>query len=154
MAGERRIVNRRAAPRRENAPIRRYVRPNSWPDMLIAAAAATWCMAVFFLLASFLSGNVAAGEAGRMIERLFAAALAVAGLFLFSLGVSILGDDRVHPDHYRGPLLIGAVAGALESLLFVVPLPELLWAPPLLLLFALRPLRNLLGSTSGTRGRR
>ena len=121
--------------------------------MLIAAAAATWCMAVFFLLASFLSENLTASEAGRTLERLFAAALGVAGLFLFGLAISVLGDDRNHADHYPAPLVIGAAAGAAESLLFVLPRPELLWAPPLLLLFASRPVRNAVARLFGTRGR-
>jgi len=111
-------------------------------DLLIAIAVTAWTMAAIFAIASFLTDSYTAGDAGRTLERLFAAALAVAGLLLFMLAVILLGEDRGRGDHYGVPMVVGFAVGAIEALLFLQPAPGLLWAPPLLLVLALRPVRR------------
>jgi hypothetical protein len=155
MTSQRRIINRRTGQsRRVNAPIRRPREGGTVPDVLIAIALAAWTMAAIFLVASFLTDSHTAGDAGRDLERLFAGTLGIVGLSLFVLAVLLLGDDRGQGDHYYVPILIGAAVGGAEALCFLLPEPALLWAPPLLLIFALRPLRRGLGALFGMGGRR
>lgn len=133
---------RRNAARRDNAPIRKRKPAPILPDLLFAAGATAWAMALIFVFASFLSDNVTAGDAGRMLARIFAGALFVSGLFVVLLGVALLRDDRGNINHYVVPMSIGTAAGALEAYLFLLPAGEWLWAPPLLLVLALRPIRS------------
>lgn len=135
-------VVRRPGARRNNAPIRRRKPAPILPDVLFAMGAMAWAMALIFAFASFLSDNVTAGDAGRMLARVFAAALFVSGLFVILLGVALLRDDRANIEHYVVPMSIGTAAGALEAYLFLLPAGEWLWAPPILLVLALRPVRS------------
>jgi hypothetical protein len=137
------MTKRPAATRRNNAPVRPYRAPaTTIPDLLFALTAAAWTMAVIFVLASFLSDDVTAGEAGKLLARIFAGALFMAGLFIGLLGIGLLREERGEFNHYRTPVLVGIVIGGLESLLFLIPLGTLLWAPFLLLFFVLRPVRR------------
>ncbi|MGI8927768.1 MAG: hypothetical protein ACR2HN_14165 [Tepidiformaceae bacterium] len=122
--------------------MRRRRPATSIPDLLFAVAAAAWTMAVIFFAASFFDDNVTAGDAGRVLARIFAGSLFVSGLFLGLLGVGLLRDDVRQSDHYVVPLLLGAVIGALESVIFLLPAEELLIAPFALLIFAFRPVRR------------
>jgi hypothetical protein len=140
------VTRRPGAPRRNNAPIRPQRTPaTTVPDLLFALAAAAWMMALIFLIASFLSADVTAGEAGRLLARLFAGALFMAGLFVALLGVGLLREERGDFDHYLVPIVVGIVIGALEATLFLIPAGILLWVPFLLLTFVLRPIRRWLG---------
>jgi hypothetical protein len=99
-------------------------------------------MAVVFFAASFFGENLTAGEAGRSLARLFALALGIAGTFVFLLGFALLGEDQSRSDHYGTPILIGVIAGGIESIAFLIP-EERLFIPPFFLLFlALRPVRR------------
>ena len=111
--------------------------------------AMAWAMAAVLAIVTLFTAEVGGGDAGRNLARIFAAALAVAGLALFGLGVSILGDDRNRTDHYVTPMIIGAAAGVLEISLFFWQPTVLLALPPLLLVFALRPVRRGLSSLFG-----
>lgn len=138
-------VTRSQQPRRHNAPIRPRRRPaTTVPDLLIALGTAGWAMGGVFLAASIGSNELTAGEAGRAIARLFAAALALAGTFTFALGWGLLRGERSDPDHYVVPMLVGAVIGVSEAGLFLATAASLLPLPFLLLVFATRPVRRFL----------
>lgn len=138
------IVHRpNAARRRDNAPIRPRRPATGVPDMVFALATVAWTMALVFLVTSFLPNDVTEGDAGRWLARIFAAALFISGLFLFSLGVGLLRDDRWQADHYVVPMGIGAIIGVLEAVLFLWPAGNLLPFPFILLIFALRPVRRM-----------
>ncbi|MBI2765236.1 MAG: hypothetical protein HYX53_04900 [Chloroflexi bacterium] len=144
---------RRNPGRRNNAPLRRPGRPATGvPDVLFALATAGFTMAVVFVVASFVDNDVTRGDAGTFLARLFAGALTLASLFVFLLGVGLLRADRWQPDHYVIPMLLGLIIGGLDAMLFLIPIGSLLWAPFLLLVFALRPVRRGLGRM--TAGRR
>jgi hypothetical protein len=51
-------------------------------------------------------------------------------------------------------MLLGAAVGAAEVYLFFLPAIGLLIFPPILLIFALRPVRRGIGALFGRRGRR
>lgn len=112
------------------------------PDVLFALAAAGWAMALLFFLASYINEDVTVGEAGRVLARLFAGALAIASAFTFMLGLVLLRDERGDADHYVVPMVIGTLIGALASLLFLTLHFELLFLPFLLVIFVLRPVRR------------
>jgi hypothetical protein len=147
------IVRRRNAggQRRENAPIRRRRPATTVPDVLFGIASMLWTMALVFLIASFANNNVTAGDAGRILARMFAGALIVAGLFVGALGFALLRDDRQQVDHYTIPIALGAIVGAAEAWLFLVPAGKWLPLPPILLLFTLRPLRHAISRPFGAR---
>ncbi|MCC7365262.1 MAG: hypothetical protein IT303_12910 [Dehalococcoidia bacterium] len=147
------IVRRRNAggPRRENAPINRRRPATTVPDVLFGIASMLWTMALVFLIASFVDGNVTAGDAGRVLARMFAGALLIAGLFIGALGFALLRDDRQKVDHYTVPIALGAIAGALEAWLFLVPAGQWLPFPPILLIFTFRPLRHAISRSFGAR---
>jgi hypothetical protein len=128
--------------RRNNAPIRPRRPATSVPDVLFALAAAGWAMAVLFFLASYINEDVTVGEAGRVLARMFAGALAIASAFTFMLGLVLLRDERGQADHYVIPMIIGTLVGALASLLFLTLHFELLFLPFLLVIFVLRPVRR------------
>ena len=128
--------------RRNNAPVRPRRPATSVPDVLFALAAAGWAMALLFFLASYVNGDVTVGEAGRVLARLFAGALAIASAFTFMLGLVLLRDERSDADHYVVPMVIGTLVGALASLLFLTLHFELLFLPFLLVIFVLRPVRR------------
>lgn len=135
-------MRRSPPPRRDNAPVRKRRPATGVPDILFAFAATAWAMAATFLVASFLPGDATAGDAGRALARIFAAALFLSGLFVFLLGVGLLRDDRWQADHYRVPLVVGAVVGVLDAVLFLWPAGNLLFLPFVLIVFALRPVRR------------
>jgi hypothetical protein len=146
---------RRNPGRRNNAPVRRPARPATGiPDLLFALAVTGWTMAVVFAVISFADKDATAGDAGSFLARLFAGALAISSLFVFLLGIGLLRDDRWRADHYVVPVLLGLLIGILEATLFLVPAGEFLWAPFLLLIFALRPVRRGLGRLLGDGRRR
>lgn len=138
-------ASRRTTGRRDNAPIRKRKPSSSVPDVLFACGAVAWTMAFVFFVASFFDEEVTAGDAGRVLARIFAGALFLSGLFIILLGVALLRDDRSRLDHYVFPICLGMVVGALEAYLFLLPAGEWLFAPLLLLVFAIRPVRRLFG---------
>jgi hypothetical protein len=99
-------------------------------------------MAVVFFAASFFNDDVTAGSAGSTLARLFAGSLAITSLFLFLLGYALLRDERSRADHFVFPMLLGIVIGALVAWLFLLPAANLLFAPFLLLVLLLRPVRR------------
>lgn len=146
----------RTRPRRNNAPIRPARRPATVvPDILLAVAATGWTMAAVILLATFLGDEVLTGDAGRFLGRLFAGALALSALLLFLLGVSLLRDERSHAAHYVIPMGVGIAIGLLESALFLGSGGALMFAPFILLVLVIRPLRHVFfrGSRSTSRPR-
>lgn len=144
-------MRRPNAARRDNAPINKRRPATTVPDVLFAIAAMLLTMAAVFLFASFANSNVPAGDAGRYLARIFAGALVVSALFTGALGVALLRDDRQVVDHYTVPISLGVIAGALESYLFLLPAGRWLWAPLLLLIFAVRPLRRFVARRLGRR---
>lgn len=99
-------------------------------------------MAMVFFAASFFDGDVTAGDAGRILARMFAAALLVAGLFMFLLALVLLRDDRDRAGHIVFPVAVGIAMGLLASLLFLELYFELLFLPFLLLIVVFRPVRR------------
>lgn len=129
--------------RRNNAPVRPPRRPaTTVPDLLLALAVASWTMAIVFFVASFFNDNVTAGEAGKVLARFFAGALTVTGLFLFLLSYGLLRDERARADHYVVPSILGLAIGGIESFMFLWPAGSFLFAPFVLLVFVLRPVRR------------
>jgi hypothetical protein len=112
------------------------------PDFLIACAGAALAMAAALAFATVVPGDVIHGDTGRALARVFAGALAVAAVMLALMALLLLRDERGNGEHYWTPLLIGASAGVLEAWFFLAGWASLLWLPPLLLLFAFRPLRR------------
>lgn len=108
-------------------------------------------MAFILFVASFLSENVTAGDAGRLLARIFAGALFISGLFVFLLGLSFVRGDSLRLEEYIIPICVGIVIGAIEAWLFLQPAGEWLWAPLLLLVFTLRPVRNMVGGAGRAR---
>ena len=139
----RRIRGQGGPARRNNAPVRPPRQPaTTVPDLLFALAFSCWTMGAVFFVASFFNANVTAGEAGRILARFFAAALAVTGLFLALLAWGLLRDERTRADHYVVPVLVGVVIGGIESAMFLWPAANFLFAPFLLLIFVFRPVRK------------
>ncbi len=131
--------------RRDNAPIRPRRPATTVPDLLFAVAAMAWAMGGTLAVAALIDVEVVSGEAGRALALFFAAALAIAGLMVFLLGVVLLRDERNRVDHYRLPLLLGGAIGVVEGLLFLFPAGTLVFLPFVFLVFALRPVRRALG---------
>lgn len=141
----------RTRPRRNNAPVRPHRRPaTAIPDLLIAFSAVAWTMAVVLVAASLGGNEITTGDAGRFLARIFAGALGLSGLLLLLLALSLLRDERGYGDHYRVPIGVGIAVGLMESALFLQPAGPWVFAPLVLLLFALRPLRRLLARSFGT----
>ncbi len=128
--------------RRNNAPIRPRQRATSVPDFCFSFAAAGWTMAVVFFVSSYLDADVTAGDAGKILARMFAAALAVASAFAFMLGVLLLRDDPDKPNHYVLPMAIGIIVGGLVAMLFLQLQFAWMFAPFLLFVFVIRPVRQ------------
>ncbi len=135
------------ARRRNNAPVRPRKPATGVPDLLFAMAAAGWAMGAAFTVASFVDSDITAGAAGVTLARLFSASLAVCSLFAFLLGLVLLRDDRGQIDHYVTPILVGALTGMAEAVLFLWPADRLLFAPFILIVFALRPVRRIVART-------
>ena len=136
-----------SGPRRNNAPLRPRKPATSVPDVLFAVGTALLAMAVAFFVASFFDDSLSNGDAGTVLARAFAATLGISALFIFLLGLLLLRDDRKQLDHYRTPLLLGVVIGAIEAWLFLKAVPALfLLGPVLLLIFAFRPIRRAVAS--------
>lgn len=140
--------------RRNNAPIRPRKPATSVPDLIFTLAFAGWTMAVVFFVASFLNDAVTEGDAGRVLARLFAGALALTSTLAIALGMLLLRDERRARDHYAVPAALGVTMGALEAWLFLLPAASFLLAPLLLLIFAFRGVRRAISrAVSGRRGR-
>ena len=138
-----------ATRRRENAPIRRQRPATVVPDFLFAIAMTTWTMAVVFVVATFVSDDVTAGDAGKILARIFSAALAISGLLVFSLGVVLLRDERTQADHFTLPLMVGVTIGVLEAWLFLSAAGGWLVLPFVLLVVLIRPIRRVAGRLVG-----
>lgn len=106
-------------------------------------------MAGVFFVTSFTQESAIAGDAGRMLARSFAGALALTGLFMGLMGAGLIREDRGRTDHYVVPIAIGIVAGGIGAALFLSGMGRMLWAPALMVIFALRPVRRL--ATGGGR---
>jgi hypothetical protein len=130
--------------RRNNAPIRPPRPATTVPDVLFACAFTCFTMAVIFFIASFLSDDVVSGRAGRILARFFAGTLVVSGLLMFALGYGLLREERRGTNHYAFPLGLGMLVGLIEATVFLQTpeQPLLLFAPLLLLVLAIRPLRH------------
>jgi hypothetical protein len=131
-----------ATPRRQNAPIRPRRPATTVPDFLLACAGATLAMAAALAAATVVPGDVIHGDTGRALARVFAGTLVVASVMFTLMALLLLRDERTNGAHYWTPLLIGAIAGVLEAWFFLAGWASVLWLPPLLLLFAFRPLRR------------
>jgi hypothetical protein len=127
--------------RRTAAPLRPRRPASTVPDLLVAIAVMGWAMAALFALASFSDDDVTAGEAGPLLARMFAAALATFATFVFVLALALLRDERNDWTHYGVPAVIGIVAGILIAFLLLETAGGWIFAPLLLLVFALRPVR-------------
>lgn len=139
--------------RRNNAPVRPRRPATSVPDVLFALATVGWTMAIVFVVASFTDDNITVGEAGKVLARLFAGALAVASGFTFLLGLVLLRNDRNQADHLLAPMAIGVLTGLLASMLFLTLQFRLLFLPFLLLFLVVRPIRRrVFGGRRSARG--
>jgi Na+-driven multidrug efflux pump len=136
------VSARPAVRRRNNAPVRPPRPATSVPDFLFALAMCAWVMAAIFVVATFTYDDLSAGDAGTDLARLFAASLALAGGCGFLIGVMLLRGERRRADHYVTPVIIGAVMGTLEAILFLWPAEAFLFAPFALLVFVFRPVRR------------
>ncbi|MFN0148847.1 MAG: hypothetical protein ACKVT1_20275 [Dehalococcoidia bacterium] len=139
------------ARRRVNAPIRPRRPATTVPDLVFALAATGWGMALTLAVGSFAGDAVTEGSAGKVLARFFAAALAVAGLMLFLLGLVLLRDERGDGSHYRVPMLLGGLIGVAEAALIIRPEGTFLFVPLIFLVFALRPVRRAVGGIFGRR---
>lgn len=139
----------RRPERRNNAPVFPRKPATTVPDVLFAVMAAAWTMAIVFFVSSFFDENVTAGEAGRILARIFAGALFASGVFLGLLGLGLLRGEIRQSDHYLFPMLLGAFIGALDAALFLWPADQFLIAPFALLVFAFRPVRRWLSRAAG-----
>lgn len=128
--------------RRNNAPIRPRKPATSVPDLIFTLAFAGWTMALIFLASSFFDDDITAGEAGKVLARLFAGALALTSAFGFLLGLLLLRNQRRQRDHYVVPAFLGVGIGVLEAFLFLWAAAAVLFAPFLLLIFAFRGVRR------------
>lgn len=128
--------------RRNNAPIRPPRPATTVPDVLFACAFTCFTMALIFFIASFLSEDVVSGSAGKVLARVFAGTLLLAGLFMFALGYGLLRAERSTANHYVFPIALGIGVGAFESIFFLQTVEQLLFLPLLFLLLAIRPLRR------------
>ena len=139
-----------AAPRRRAPITRPPARP--WiPDPILAVAAATLTAAVVTVAGTFVGGDLVGGDAGRIWARIFAGALALAGVFLALIGLGLLGDEEIRrSDHYVVPLIAGMWAGALVAMLLLDGrIGPIVILPLLLLLLSLRPVRGGIGRLFG-----
>lgn len=133
----------------------RPVRPaTTVPDFLVACAGATLAMAAVMAALSTVPGSVISDDTGRALARVFALMLAVAAGLFMAMALLLLRGERRRGDHYWTPLLVGAIAGVLEAWFFLAEWPALLWVPPLLLVFSLRPVRRIGASVLGGGGRK
>lgn len=128
--------------RRTNAVVNIRRPPSTLPDILIAFAAVGWAMAVSFLLASFLDPDLRGQDAGPVLARTFAAALATCGSFVFVIALALLRDDRGDASHYLTPMVIGFLVGLAVTSLFLSAAGFWVFSPFLLLIFSARPLRR------------
>jgi len=138
--------------RRDNAPIRKRRPATTIPDLLFALASAAWTMSIVFVVASFIDKETTAGEPGTWLARLFSAALTLSGIFGFLLGLILLRDELRQADHFVTPMIIGAIIGGIEAMLFLWPADGFLLAPFLLLIFVFRPIRRRIARLFGAAG--
>jgi hypothetical protein len=144
----------RNAPRRNNAPIRTRRPATTVPDFLIACAGGTFTMAAALAAVTVLPGeNVINDDTGRALARTFAGLLTVSSFFLALMAFLLLRGERTDGSHYWTPLFLGAIAGVLMAWFFLAGWTNLLWAPPVLLLFSFRPIRRIVSSVLGRGGR-
>lgn len=138
--------------RRNNAPVRPRRPATGVPDLLFSFGMALVTMALIFLVATFTRDDLSSGDAGTQIARIFAGTLTLSALMLFLLGMLLLRDEKKSIDHYRVPLVVGGLAGALESWLFLEPQGAVfLLAPIVLFIFAARPVRRYVSGLIGDR---
>lgn len=128
--------------RRNNAPVRPPRPATVVPDFLLALATAAAAMAVAFVVASFTDADVTENDAGRTLARIFAGSLLVSGLFLGLLAALLLRDRENTTGTFAFPLVIGAIIGVLEAMLFLSAAGAWLLAPFLLLILLIRPVRR------------
>jgi hypothetical protein len=114
------------------------------PDFLVAVVFAAWTMSGIFFVASFSEDNITSTEAGPVIARAFATLLGLSGLFVGMVALLLLRDERRMAEHYITPGIVGLLTGSLEGLVFLWPASGVLWAPFVLLIFALRPVRRVI----------
>jgi hypothetical protein len=145
---------RRGPPRRVNAPLRPRPEGSTIPDVLFAITATCWTIAAVFAVLTLMTDEVGGGQAGVTIARIFAGVLALTGLALCLLGISILGEHRNRADHYAVPMLVGLVVGLLEAALLIGGNPAAMALPPVAFLLALRPVRRAFRAIFGLGGRR
>lgn len=148
---------RRAAPRRNNAPVRPYRAPrgSGLGDLFIAGGVTALSMALVLVAGSFMD-NVVAGEAGTTLAQIFGGLLGLGGILLVLAGVAALGEERGQADHYAVPIMAGMAAGTFTTLFILSASPgTVMLLPLLLLIFALRPVRagisSLLRGVTGQR---
>ncbi len=91
----------------------------TWADLLVALAATALTMCLLNLIAAFIGENVAGNGAGRFWALLFAGGLGFSGLFLFLLGLVILGENARMGTHYLVPVASGITTGALVGALLL-----------------------------------
>lgn len=133
--------------RRNNAPVRppRVRNGGTVPDVLFCLASGAITLAVILLVTTFTNSDVAAGNVGTELARLFAAALIAAGIFIFLVGVLLLQGTKPSTGHYSTPILLGVIGGAVEAVLVIEPAGMWIAVPLVVLIFALRPVRRLFG---------
>lgn len=119
------------------------------PDVIIAFAAVGWTMALLFVIASFLDPDITEQEAGPVLARIFAASLATCATFVFVLGIALLRDDRNDPSHYIVPMIVGFLVGMIATSLFIQAVGAWVFAPFVLLVFTLRPVRRAIARALG-----
>ncbi len=135
--------------RRANAVVN-VRRPSSTvPDVLTAFAAVGWTMAVFFLLASYFDSTLTDQDAGPVLARIFAAALATCATFIFVIALALLRDGRGDLSHYITPLIVGCLVGAAVTSLFLKAAGFWIFTPLIFLVFSARPLRRIVARSLG-----
>ena len=140
---------------RHGGTLRRQRRPPTMiPDLLITLATAGMMMAAVFYAASFFSSDVTAESAGPVLARLFASTLVIASIFTFLLAYVLLRDERHQGEHFVFPVGLGIVIGGIDASLFLVRADGFLFAPFLLAIFAVGPVRRLARSLVPGKARR
>lgn len=108
------------------------------PDILLVVAAALACMGAVVLGSTLARTDDELAAVGYM----FAGSLAVAAVFVGLMAVALLGPARGRGEAYYAPVAVGLFAGAAEVVLLYDLQTIWMWAPPLLTVLALRPVRR------------
>jgi hypothetical protein len=132
--------------RRNNAPIRPRPGAPVAADFAFALAGGAFTMAAIFVVVSFQGTGFAGTGPGADLARLFAGSLGVAGLAAALIGVLLVAGTPEPATHVVAPAAIGAVIGALQSLLLLQAAPLFMPLPlALLVLVPARVRRGLFG---------